>query len=68
MRFLDATGDFYLRKGMDLERQRDNLLESYKRSKNPKTAELLRRITEECNAVWLTVKLMDFNKFRYQRS
>jgi len=63
MRFLDVNGDYYLRKGMELERQRDRLLEQYGRSKNPKTLELLRTVTAECHAIWTTVRLKEYSRF-----
>lgn len=62
MRFLDVQGDFYLRKGMELERQRERLLEQYQRSRNPKTLDLIKKITEECNSIWNTVRLREYNR------
>lgn len=65
LRFLDVNGDYYLRKGMELERQRERLLESYARSRNPKTLDLVKKLTEECSALWNQVRLRDVYKVNY---
>lgn len=67
LRFLDVNGDYYLRKGMELERQRDRLLEQYTKSKNPKTLELLRKVSEECHSIWSTVRLKEYNRIGQEK-
>jgi uncharacterized protein YnzC (UPF0291/DUF896 family) len=63
MKYIDGNNDYYLRKGLELEKHREKLLEQYKRSHNPKTLELVKLISEQANDVWRTVRLRDFNKF-----
>jgi predicted GIY-YIG superfamily endonuclease len=62
MLYLDVTNDYYLRKGMELERQREKVLDAYTRSRNPKALQKVQELTAECHAIWTTVRLKEFNK------
>lgn len=62
MKFIDVTNDYYLRKGMELERYRDKLLDQYNLSKNPKVLDQFKKVSEECNSIWTTIKLIEYNK------
>lgn len=60
---LNTNGDYYLRKGMELEMKRDRLLESFRRSGNPKTLEMVKTLQEEAHKVWTTVRLLSFKQY-----
>ena len=68
MKFLEVEGDYYLRKGMELDRQRERLVEQYNRNKNPRTLELIKKVSAEAHAIWTTVRLKEYQKYIYSRT